>query len=263
MSEGFFLMHRGWRENPIFKGEFSRADAWVWLIENACWRPTRFDIRGKTVTLDRGQLCTSRDVLAQAWKWSGSAVERFLTRLETEQMIERQTGQGRTVITISNYRKYQDASEKTGQPTGQPTGQKSDSRRTAKEQGNKGTSIEEEANASPSKRVKPKSIPAEIPDWVPADAWNAFLEMRRSKRAFPTEHAVGLLIKKLDVLRRQGHDPGEVLDQSTMKNWTDIYEIKGDYNGNGNFRSGSGAGFDRRSSLAIAIDEGIDFLSGE
>ncbi len=148
MSNGFFLMHRGWRDNPIFRGEFSRADAWVWLIENACWKPTRFDIRGKTVTLDRGQLCTSRDALAQAWKWSPSAVERFLTRLETEQMIGRQTGQGRSIITIANYRKYQDRSDQTGQPTGQPTGQKSDSHRTAKEQGNKGTRLEIEANAS-------------------------------------------------------------------------------------------------------------------
>lgn len=167
---GFFLMHRGWRDNPIFRGEFSRADAWVWLIENACWKPTRFDIRGKTVTLDRGQLCTSRDALAQAWKWSPSAVERFLSRLETEQMIERQTGQGRTIITIENYRKYQDREDETGQPTGQPTGQKSDSHRTAKEQGNKETR-EEEPIGSPSQSPAKQKLQAKVsmtPDWQPA-----------------------------------------------------------------------------------------------
>lgn len=136
MSDGFYLMHRGWRDNPVFRGDFSRGDAWVWLIENACWKATKFDIKGKIITLQRGQLCASRDRLASAWGWSGSAVERFLTRLQTEQMIGRETGQGKSVITICNYAKYQDKAEKTGQETGQAPGQKADRDRTAKEQGN-------------------------------------------------------------------------------------------------------------------------------
>jgi len=74
---------------------------------------------------------------------SESAVERFLTRLQTEQMIGRETGQGKSVITICNYAKYQDISDDAGQATGQATGQRSDSDRTAKEQGNKGTRGEE------------------------------------------------------------------------------------------------------------------------
>ncbi len=140
MSEGWISLHRGWRDNPIFRGEFSRADAWVWMIENACWKPARFDIKGKIVTLERGQLCASRDRLASVWGWSPSAVERFLTRLQTEHMIGRETGHGKSIITICNYAKYQDRAEQTGQETGQETGQTSDRDRTAKEQGNKGTS---------------------------------------------------------------------------------------------------------------------------
>lgn len=142
-------MHRGWRDNPVFRGEFSRGDAWVWLIENACWKPTKFDVKGKTITLERGQLCASRDYLAKVWGWSSSAVERFLTRLQTEQMIGRETGQGKSIVTISNYAKYQDVGSQTGQETGQQSGQRSDRDRTAKEQGNKGTR-EEEPNGSPS-----------------------------------------------------------------------------------------------------------------
>lgn len=53
-NEGWFCLHHGWRDNPLFKGKFSRADAWVWLIENACWRPTTHNVKGKTVTLERG-----------------------------------------------------------------------------------------------------------------------------------------------------------------------------------------------------------------
>jgi hypothetical protein len=137
VSDGFFLVYRGWRSNPVFRGAYSKGEAWLWLLETACFKPTSFDIKGRTVTLQRGQLCASREQLSAAWSWSGSAVERFLTRLQTEQMIGRETGQGKSIITICNYAKYQDVGERAGQETGQGSGQKSDRNRTAKEQGNK------------------------------------------------------------------------------------------------------------------------------
>lgn len=177
---GFFVMHRGWRDNPVFRGEFSRGDAWVWLIENACWKPTKFDVKGKTITLERGQLCASRDYLAKVWGWSSSAVERFLARLQTEQMIGRETGQGKSIVTISNYAKYQDVGSQTGQETGQQSGQRSDRDRTAKEQGNKETR-EEEPSGSPSPDVaeaKPdlgEFEPAPVQPFTPEDLgrlWN-------------------------------------------------------------------------------------------
>lgn len=237
---GFITLHREAFSHPLLK-DGERFRAWFWMVSMACWKPTKFDVAGKIITLERGQFCTSRSELSKAFNWSPSAVERFLTRLETEQMIGREAGQGKTVITICNYGKYQDEQSETGQATGQATGQRSDSHRTAKEQGNKGTSIEEEANASPSKRVKPKTTPAEIPDWVPAEAWNAFVEMRIRKGAKPTDRAVTLLIRKLDEFRKSGHDPGAVLDQSTLKNWTDVYEIKDERNGNRSQANRSGA----------------------
>lgn len=97
---------QGEAEHPLFKGNPARLSAWKWLISEACWKPTRFNVSGRTITLDRGQLCVSRSQLASAWGMSPSGVERFLTRLEAEGMIERATGQGRTVVTICNYSKY-------------------------------------------------------------------------------------------------------------------------------------------------------------
>ena len=130
-------------DHPLFEGDSARAGAWLWMVLRACWKPTPYDIGGKMITLDRGQLCASRAQMAKAWGWSPSAVERFLTRLQTEQMIGRATGQGKSVITICNYAKYQDVSEKAGQASEQAAGQRPDSDRTAKEQGNKGTREEE------------------------------------------------------------------------------------------------------------------------
>lgn len=86
-----------------------------------------------------------------------------------------------------------------------------------------------------------------LPDDIPKDAWDGFLEMRKRKRANPTDRAKGGIVKKLRALAEAGHPPGEVLDQSTNNNWTDVYPIKDTMNGtarNGNGQAGgSGDGF--------------------
>lgn len=64
------------------------------------------------------------------------------------------------------------------------------------------------------------------PDWIDKDTWDAFLEMRKGKRAVPTEKAKGLLIKELEKLRSSGNDPNEVLRQSIRSSWTDVYPLK-------------------------------------
>ena len=105
---GFATIQRDARKHPLFHGDADRFGAWVWLILGAAWKPTPFDIAGKTVTLERGQICVSIRQLGDEWGWSKSKVDRFLTRLETETMIERKAGQGRCIITICNYEKYQE-----------------------------------------------------------------------------------------------------------------------------------------------------------
>jgi hypothetical protein len=66
--------------------------------------------------------------------------------------------------------------------------------------------------------------------WIPADAWQGFLEMRQKIRKPLTDRAVTLILKELAKLRREGNDAGSVLDQSTRNNWQDVYPLKGDTN---------------------------------
>lgn len=163
---GFVAAYREAVDHPLFMGNAERLGAWMWLVMKAAWKPTPYDIAGKIVTIERGQVCVSRSQLSKAWGMSPSGVERFLTRLKTEQMIEQATGQGRSIITICNYSKYQDISDDAGQATGQATGQPSDSHRTTKEQGNKGTrdtNVSQDASASPE---KPKVSTAEIDEAI-------------------------------------------------------------------------------------------------
>ena len=71
-----------------------------------------------------------------------------------------------------------------------------------------------------------RSPPPIIPDWMPLEAWNGFLEMRTRAGKRPTSRAIELLVAKLDRFRQCGTDIAEALNQSTISSWTDVYEPK-------------------------------------
>lgn len=79
----------------------------------------------------------------------------------------------------------------------------------------------------------PVNVIRGLPDWLPLDAWDGWLEMRRAKKKPMTGRAMHRALNKLEAMREAGQDIAEVLDRSTMNGWTDIYEIKGGSN-NGN-----------------------------
>lgn len=70
---------------------------------------------------------------------------------------------------------------------------------------------------------KPRFV---LPDWIPAEAWRGYEDMRGRIKKPMTDRARGLVIKELDKLRALGHDPAAVLDRSTVKGWTDVYPLK-------------------------------------
>lgn len=168
---GHYRMHRGWQDHPVFRGEtFSRRDAWVWLIENAAWKATACNAGGKTVALRRGQLCHSYRHLADAWGWSLGAVQRYLTRLETDTMIERIADGGRMVITVCNYELYQSTQRIDNGPpdTDDDTPPIRDryATDTKKKEGKEGKKEREtvEAEASTSAAEAPRVVPLPVVD---------------------------------------------------------------------------------------------------
>lgn len=73
-------------------------------------------------------------------------------------------------------------------------------------------------------RTEKDGAQARLPDWLPLEAWEAFLEMRKKIRKPPTDRAKELLLKQLGELKGKGYDPRAVLDNSTRNNWQDLYE---------------------------------------
>ena len=115
---GWYSVKRGMLDHELFApvGKWSRAEAWLWMIEAAAMSETVIDIGGKPITVQRGCLCFSLRFLAAKWRWGVKAVRCFLTKLEAHKAIEvsmvgskkgTQEGTGRTHIKLCNYDKYQ------------------------------------------------------------------------------------------------------------------------------------------------------------
>ena len=70
----------------------------------------------------------------------------------------------------------------------------------------------------------------ELPDWIPADAWDGYLEMRKKIKKPMTPTAQNLAIKKLQALMTAGHAPRDVLEQSILNSWQGLFGVKNDEN---------------------------------
>lgn len=65
-----------------------------------------------------------------------------------------------------------------------------------------------------------------LPDWLPSDAWDGWLEIRAKNRAPNTPRALRLAITELAKLKAAGQDVRAVLEQSTLRGWRGVFEVK-------------------------------------
>lgn len=82
---------------------------------------------------------------------------------------------------------------------------------------------------SPSSLSSKESIFA-LPDWVDSVTWDAYLDIRKRKKAASTVHALNLILATLSKLKAQGQDPKAILEKSIMSGWTGVFPLREDFN---------------------------------
>jgi hypothetical protein len=72
------------------------------------------------------------------------------------------------------------------------------------------------------------SLPAEtLPDWIPADAWKAFVDMRAAiRRPLATTGQAHSIVRKLEELKAQGEDIRAVLEQSLRASHAEVFAVR-------------------------------------
>ena len=109
MSKGWIRIDRAIRDNWIWKnGAFTYAQAWVDLLLGANHKSAKISIKGTLIQLEAGQQARSELTLSKEWGWSRTKVRRFLMRLEDDSMVIQQKTHLTSVITICNYKSFQD-----------------------------------------------------------------------------------------------------------------------------------------------------------
>lgn len=83
------------------------------------------------------------------------------------------------------------------------------------------TDIDTDIDTNTKKLSKGRAVA--LPDWLPAEPWKAWLEVRQKIKAPNTAKALSLAITALDDLRGKGFDPKAVLENCVMRGWRGIY----------------------------------------
>lgn len=85
---------------------------------------------------------------------------------------------------------------------------------------------EEKRREEEKKEKKRVTQSVTLPAFVPADAWDGFVEMRKKIKKPMTDRAVQLMFAKLGRFADAGHDIRDCLERSTLNNWQDVFEPK-------------------------------------
>ena len=159
MSErGFIAVDRDVFEHPVFAPEpFTEREAWLWMIAEAVFRPTRVRAGRATIDLQRGQLAYATRFLAAKWRWSEARVRRYLGRLKIDAMIDAQPTRDATLISICNYDKYQSARRTDDAPVDAASDALATQRRTREQEDTSSSSLRSEEHYIVTREADQKS----------------------------------------------------------------------------------------------------------
>ncbi len=204
MKQGWISVHRQledhwlWEDKPYAKGQ-----AWVDLLMLANHEDNKFLLGNELMEVKAGSFVTSISKLCKKWGWSNTKVVKFLDVLEAEKMIKRKSDTKKTVITIENYSVYQESKTKKRRKNDAETMQK----HTNNNDNNENNII---YNADPQLNATIKE----------------FIKFRRGMKKPMTDHAIELLINKLNKLSSNTSEQIEILNQSMLNGWQGIFPLK-------------------------------------
>jgi hypothetical protein len=187
---GFIKLYRGWHKSDLFTDKEPYCDraAWLWLVENAAWKDVvRYNHKGESVMIERGQIHVSLSSLETTFNWSKKKVRGFLVRLEIRHMAGIKRAQDGTTITICNYCKYQDVPDAQGHSQGTVKG-------TARAQ--LGHTQEEHKKEKKVRRKKDIGFfkPSDVSDLV----WNDWVAMREAKKLSISQTVISGIVREAD-----------------------------------------------------------------
>lgn len=215
----YIKLYRKMLDNPVIFKDNDHLAMWIHLLLTVNWGEADVMFDGKRITLKPGQNIYGRKRLSEELHISESKCERILTLFKSEQQIEQQTSSKNRLITILNWSSYQKSEQQNEQQT--------DNKWTTSEQQVDTKEEEKKNKKNKNKKINTKDIGVFAQysgDNLPLlTALNDFEAMRKATKRPMTERAKELLVAKLS---KMPGDPIDILNQSIVKNWSDVYPLK-------------------------------------
>jgi len=63
----------------------------------------------------------------------------------------------------------------------------------------------------------------DLPDFIGAEEWDGFVDMRAAQKKPLTDRAKKIFLKKLAAWHQEGYDCNKILDNSTESSWGKLY----------------------------------------
>lgn len=133
---GWIKLYRSIRSNWIWaNGNERYAKWWMDLIMMVNHEPRKVLVNGNLITIGVGQRLTSIKKLSETWGTTRRTVDRFLSLLEEDKMIEVQKTKTKgTTIKVLHYADYQTFPPETGKGSAQQRAQRTAQRTTHKQE---------------------------------------------------------------------------------------------------------------------------------
>jgi len=208
-KDGFVKIYRQLLDNPVVCKDADHLAVWIYLLLKATHKEQPHMFKGKRITLMPGQFTTARSLIANDLHLADSKVQRVLKCFEIEHQIEQQMSNEKRLITVLNWNKYQENERQSEHPV--------NSDRTASEQR---VNIQQEC-----KNVKNDKNERNIYSPL-AQAVEDFKEHRRKLRKPMTDHAVDLLLKKLDELANTDEQKIKLIEYAIERGWQSVFPIQ-------------------------------------
>ena len=203
-----------WEDKPFAKGQ---AFVDMWMLANH--KDTKIPYKGEVITCKRGTVNLSISYLANRWGWSRNKTRRFLNELESDGKVNVTATKHRTTITIENYGFCDDLGATKGQPKGNQKSTKG--QREGNERATKGQPVDITNNDNNDNNDNKYSD-----DPMLEAAIQEFIVFRKKIKKPMTDHAVKLMLSKLNKLASSTAEQIEILNQSILNGWQGIFPLK-------------------------------------
>lgn len=209
---GWIKLNRSIQSHWIYneRRKFSKLEAWIDMIMTANYADNKVIIKGKLYEVKRGESINSMDTWASRWSWDKSAVRRFLTLLQNDNMISIKSDSITTHLTICKYESYQ--GERNADETQTKRKRNADETQTTPiEEGKEGEERKEGKNIGSfnfeSALISYGFNTQLVSDWM---------QVRKAKKATNTETSFNNFVSQVE---KSGVDKNEILKICISRDW--------------------------------------------